>query len=66
MQNSQNNKAEYHKPIPFYKDVNEKTPKTSEFNDFLDKIFAITVKGLKPATSCVEDQDATTVPVRHM
>ena len=30
------------------------------------KIFVITVKGLKPVTSCVKDQDATTVPARHM
>ena len=30
------------------------------------KIFLITVKGLKPATSCVRDQDATTAPARHM
>ena len=30
------------------------------------KIFVITVKGLEPATSCVRDQDATSVPVRHM
>ena len=31
-----------------------------------DKIFDITVKGLKPASSCVIDQDATTALVRHM
>ena len=30
------------------------------------KIILITVKGLEPATSCVRDQDATTVPGRHM
>ena len=30
------------------------------------KIFVITVKGLKPVTSCVRDQDATAVPARHM
>ena len=30
------------------------------------KIFVITVKGLKPATSCVRDQNATTAPARHM
>ena len=30
------------------------------------KTFLITVKGLKPASSCVIDQGATTVPVRHM
>ena len=32
----------------------------------LTKIFVITVKGLKSATSCVRDQDATTVPTSHM
>ena len=30
------------------------------------KIFVIRVKGLEPATSCVRDQDATTLPARHM
>ena len=30
------------------------------------KIFVITVKGLKPATSSVRGQDATTVLARHM
>ena len=30
------------------------------------KIFVIAVKGLEPATSCARDQDATTVPVRHI
>ena len=30
------------------------------------KIFVITVKGLEPATSCVREQDATTVPARHI
>ena len=34
----------------------------TEFAEFSDN----TVKGLEPATSCVRDQDATTVPVRHM
>ena len=29
MQNSPKNKAEYHKSIPFYKDVNEETHETS-------------------------------------
>ena len=29
------------------------------------EIFVITVKGLKPATFCVRDQDATTVPAKH-
>ena len=28
--------------------------------------FVITIKGFEPATSCVRDQDATTVPARHM
>ena len=36
------------------------------FSEFSDKIFFITVEGLKPATSCVTDQDATTVLARHM
>ena len=27
---------------------------------------ATTVKGLKPPTSCVRVQDATTVPAKHM
>ena len=26
----------------------------------------LSLKGLEPATSCVRDQDATTVPARHM
>ena len=30
------------------------------------KLFVITVKGLKPVTSCVRDQGATTAPARHM
>ena len=30
------------------------------------KIFAITVKGLELATSCVRDHHATTVPARHI
>ena len=30
------------------------------------KIFVITVKRLEPATPCVRNQDATTVPSRHM
>ena len=30
------------------------------------KIFVITVKGFEPTISCVRDQDATTVPGRHM
>ena len=35
-------------------------------NEFSDKIFVITVKGLEPATSCVKDQLVTTAPERHM
>ena len=30
------------------------------------KICVIIVKGLKPATSCVRHQDATTAPARHV
>ena len=30
--------------------------------DSVTKVFVITVKGLKPETSCVRDQDATTAP----
>ena len=30
------------------------------------KKIVITLKGLEPATSCVRDQGATTVPARHM
>ena len=30
------------------------------------KVFVIAAKGFKPATSCVRDQDAATVPERHM
>ena len=36
------------------------------FTEFSDKIFITIVKGLEPATSCFRDQDATTVPARHM
>ena len=39
------------------------------FTEFRDKNichYSCTVKGLKPATSCTRDQDATTVPARHM
>ena len=32
----------------------------------MTQIFAITVKGLEPATSCVRDQHATTAPARHI
>ena len=32
----------------------------------MTKMFVITVKGLKPATSCLRDQDAITAPARHM
>ena len=38
----------------------------TEFAEFKDKIFVITVKGLKPAISCVRDQDTTTEQWRHM
>ena len=31
------------------------------FTEFSEKIFVITVKGLEPATSCVRDQDATSL-----
>ena len=34
----------------------------TEFSEY----FVLTVKGLKPATSCVRDQDASTAPARHM
>ena len=34
--------------------------------NLVTKIFVITVKMLKPATSCVRDKDATTVPARHV
>ena len=36
------------------------------FIEFGDKIFVITVKGFEPATTCVRDQDAATVPARQM
>ena len=29
-------------------------------------VFAITVKGFEPVTTCVKDQDATTVPKTHV
>ena len=35
------------------------------FLNSVTKVFVITVKGLEPATFCVTDQDATTVPARH-
>ena len=38
----------------------------TEFAEFSDKKIVITVRGLKPATSCVRDQHATTAPARHM
>ena len=34
--------------------------------DFKIDLFVITIKGIEPAISCVRDQDATTVPARHM
>ena len=30
------------------------------------KLIVITVKGFEPATSCVGDQEASKMPVRHM
>ena len=30
------------------------------------RIFVFTAKGLEPATPCVKDQRAATVPARHM
>ena len=40
----------------------------TEFSEFNDKNIVITVKGLKPSTCCVRDQDATctTVLARHV
>ena len=35
------------------------------FTEFSDKKY-LSLKGLEPGTSCVRDQDATTVPARHM
>ena len=35
------------------------------FTEFSDKKY-LSLKGLKPATSCERDQDATTAPARHM
>ena len=42
-------------------------PKMFSLNslDSVTKIFVIPVKVLKADTSCVRDQDATTVPARH-
>ena len=37
----------------------------NEFNEFSDKKY-LSLKGLKPSTSRVRDQDATTVPARHI
>ena len=37
----------------------------TESVEFSDKKY-LSLKGLEPATSCVTDQDATTVPARHM
>ena len=36
------------------------------FTEFSCKKIVIAVKGLEPVTSCIRDQDATTVPARHM
>ena len=38
----------------------------TEFDEFSDKIFVTTVKGLEPAYSYVKDQHATAVLARHM
>ena len=32
----------------------------------MTKILVITVKGFKPASSCVRNQDATTAPAKHV
>ena len=32
----------------------------------MTKTFVINIKGLKPTTSCVGDQDATTAPATHI
>ena len=38
----------------------------TEFNEFSDKIFVIRrIIVFKPATSCVRNRDATTLPERH-
>ena len=38
----------------------------TEFAESVIKIFVIIVKGLKPAISCIRDQDASKTPARHM
>ena len=38
----------------------------TEFSEFSDKFFVITVKGFEPDTSCVRHQDACTATARHM
>ena len=38
----------------------------TEVSEFSDKIFVIAVKGFKPASSCVRDQDTAIVPAGHM
>ena len=38
----------------------------NEFAEFSDKIFVVTIKRFEPVTSCVRDQDATSVPARHV
>ena len=37
----------------------------TEFAEFSYKIFVITVKVLKPATSCVRDKDTTITPTSY-
>ena len=38
----------------------------TEFSEFSDKLFVITVKGFEPDTTCVRHQDASTATARHM
>ena len=38
----------------------------SNFSEFSEKTYVITVKGFKPANFYVKDQDSTTLPPRHM
>ena len=55
-------------PIKLYRLIYELNL-TIEFslNVFADfKIFVITVKGFESDTSCVREEDATTVPARHV
>ena len=36
------------------------------FTEFSDKNICLYLKGLEPATPCVRDQDATTLPARNV